>query len=254
MKYVLTNWKMYVAGSQAADLLRAVQDGLEQRLGADGGLPRVIVCPPFVSLAPLQAMVDRRLVRLGAQNCHWEESGPYTGEVSPTMLAGLVDYVLIGHSERRAVGETDDQVARKVAAAAETGLTPILFVGEDEPSSGAADDTERRLESGLAGVDLGRRHAVIVYEPTWAIGADRPAEAGHVQEIVARLKDKLAGLGAERPEVIYGGTINAENVDRYAGIGVLDGVGATRAGLDARELLCIVDQVAAAAGSEGGLS
>ncbi len=248
MRYVLANWKMYVAGSQAEELLRAVQLGLERRLAGGHELPRVIVCPPFVSLAPLEAMVDRRLVCLGAQNCHWEETGPYTGEVSPTMLAGLVDYVLIGHSERRAVGETDEQIALKVAAAAEAGLTPILFAGEDEPSSGAAEGTERRLELGLARLDFDRHHALIVYEPTWAIGAERPAEAGHVQEMVARLKDKLVVLGAKRAEVIYGGTVNADNVDRYAGIAVLDGVGATRGSLDAKELLHITDRVAAGVG------
>jgi len=246
MKYVLANWKMYVAGRQAEQLLGAVQAGVRQRRGADRRLPEVVVCPPFVSLARLADQVDRRLVRLGAQNCHWEAYGPYTGEVSPAMLAGLVDYVLIGHSDRRAAGETEGQIARKVAAAAGAGLVPVLFVGEDEPSDGAAQDTERRLESGLAHVDLGRHQAVIVYEPTWAIGAERPAEAGHVQQIVARLKDRLAQLGATRPEVIYGGTVNAGNVDDYAAIGVLDGVGATRAGLDARELLRIVDRVAAA--------
>lgn len=246
MRYVLANWKMYVAGSRAAELLRAVQSGLEERLAADVGAPRVIVCPPFVSLPPLAELLDPRLVRLGAQNCHWEQDGPYTGEVSPTMLAGLADYVLIGHSERRAVGETDERIAGKVAAAAEAGLTPILFVGEDEPSSGggAGEEAKRRLERGLAELDLHRRHALIVYEPTWAIGAERPAEPEHVEAIVAQLKDKLSDLGAKRTEVIYGGTVNAENVDSFAAIEALDGVGATRASLDARELLRIVDRVA----------
>lgn len=246
MKYVLANWKMYLAGDQAAELLRNVQVGLAERFPVGRQPPTLIVCPPFTSLAPLSALVDRRLVQLGAQNCHWEAEGPYTGEISPRMLAGLVDYVLIGHSERRAAGESDDQSARKVAAAAAAGLTPILFVGEDEPTSSATDQAERRLGRGLAEVDLERRHVLIVYEPTWAIGVDRPADSRHVRGVVEQLKDRLGELGARRPEVIYGGTVNAGNVEQFTGIEVLDGVGATRGSLEASELLRIVERVASA--------
>ena len=246
MEYVLSNWKMYVAGQRAAELLEGVQAALAHWSSDGREPPTVIVCPPFVSLAPLQALVDRRLVRLGAQNCHWEAEGPYTGEVSPTMLAGLVEYVLIGHSERRAAGETDEQIAKKMSAAAEAGLTPILFVGEDEPTSGATAETERRLERGLSGLDLDRHQVLVVYEPTWAIGAERPAEPEHVEAVARQLKGRLRELGVGQPKIIYGGTVNADNVDQFAAIEALDGVGATRAGLEASELLRIVDRVAAA--------
>jgi len=246
MKYVLANWKMYLAGDKAAELLQTAQAGLAERFPLGSEPPTLIVCPPFTSLAPLSPLVDRRLVQLGAQNCHWEAEGPYTGEVSPRMLAGLVDYVLIGHSERRAAGESDAQIARKVAAAAEAGLTPILFVGEDEPTSSATEEAERRLERGLADVDLERRHVLIVYEPTWAIGADRPADSRHVRGVVEQLKDRLGELGLTWPEVIYGGTVNVDNVEQFTAIDVLDGVGATRGSLEASDLLRIVDRVAAA--------
>jgi triosephosphate isomerase len=246
MKYVLANWKMYLAGDKAAELLQTAQAGLAERFPLGSEPPTLIVCPPFTSLAPLSPLVDRRLARLGAQNCHWEAEGPYTGEVSPRMLAGLVDYVLIGHSERRAAGESDAQIARKVAAAAEAGLTPILFVGEDEPTSSATEEAERRLERGLADVDLERRHVLIVYEPTWAIGADRPADSRHVRGVVEQLKDRLGELGLTWPEVIYGGTVNVDNVEQFTAIDVLDGVGATRGSLEASDLLRIVDRVAAA--------
>ena len=245
MKYVLANWKMYLAGDKAAELLQTAQAGLAERFPLGSEPPTLIVCPPFTSLAPLSPLVDRRLVQLGAQNCHWEAEGPYTGEVSPRMLAGLVDYVLIGHSERRAAGESDAQIARKVAAAAEAGLTPILFVGEDEPTSSATEEAERRLERGLADVDLERRHVLIVYEPTWAIGADRPADSRHVRGVVEQLKDRLGELGLTWPEVIYGGTVNVDNVEQFTAIDVLDGVGATRGSLEASDLLRIVDRVAA---------
>lgn len=246
MRYVLANWKMYLGGEQAEELLQTAQAGLRERFPIGTEPPTLIVCPPFTSLAPLSALVDRRLVQLGAQNCHWEPEGPYTGEVSPRMLAGLVDYVLIGHSERRAAGESDDQIAKKVAAAAEEGLTPILFVGEDEPTSGALDEAERRLERGLGEVDLGRRHVLVVYEPTWAIGSDRPADSPHVRGVVEQLKHRLGELGAKRPEIIYGGTVNVDNVEQFTGIEVLDGVGATRGSLEASELLRIVERVASA--------
>lgn len=246
MTYVLANWKMYPTTRRAMELLTTIQAELGHRRAAGQTTPRVIVCPPFVSLAPLRAVLDHELVALGAQNCHWETEGPYTGEISLPMLEGLVDYVLIGHSERRAAGETDEQLARKVSAVAGAGLTPVLFVGEDEPSDRALEETERRLERGLAEVDVAESHVLIVYEPTWAIGGEEAASARHVLEVVEQLKAHLHDLGARAPEVIYGGTVNRENVDELAGVRALDGVGATRASLDADELMTIVDRLVAA--------
>lgn len=244
MKYVLSNWKMYPSRDDALDLLRAVQAGLGER--DQGGEVEVILCPPFVSLEAAHAAHDPQLVSLGAQNCHEELAGPYTGEISVRMLEGLVDYVLIGHSERRAAGETDEQIARKVATVAEAGVVPILFVGEDEPTEDALEQTERRLAAGLGRVELASVEVVVVYEPTWAIGADEPADAVHVEDVVAQLKARLRELGSPDPRVIYGGTVNARNVDQFAGLAILDGVGATRAGLDPDEFLRIVDRLAAA--------
>ena len=102
--YVLANWKMYLGPAETAALFARVQDGLRAQARSSEALPVVIVCPTAISLTAIGAMADRRLVRLGAQNCHWEPSGPYTGEISPAMLAGLVDYVMVGHSERRRSG------------------------------------------------------------------------------------------------------------------------------------------------------
>jgi triosephosphate isomerase (TIM) len=248
MKYVLSNWKMYVGGSPAAELLTAVQAGLRERFPSGSVPVSVVLCPPFVSLVPLRAVIDPRLVRLGAQNCHWESEGPFTGEISPTMLQDLVDYVLIGHSERRAAGDTDEQIAKKVTAVAGAGLTPILFVGEDEPTDDAIERTDRRLIEGLAGVDLSEREVPVVYEPTWAFGASEAAPADHVRGVVDQLKNRLRELGARDPRVIYGGTVTADNVEQFAALEVLDGVGATRAGLDPDGFLRIVDRVAAAGG------
>lgn len=244
MKYLLANWKMHTTVDQALALVQAIQQGLRERAARGQQLPSVILCPPFVSLAPLQAVVDQRLVRLGAQNCHWEKEGPHTGEISPVMLTGLAQYVLVGHSERRAACESDEQIARKVAAAAEAGLTPILFVGEDEPGAGARSQTEHRLRQGISRTDLGQQPLLVVYEPVWAIGADRAADAQYVREIVTALKDLLRRLGASDPEILYGGTVNKENIEQFATLQVLDGVGATRASLNAQGFLTMIDRVA----------
>ncbi len=243
MRYVLANWKMYPTVNEALELLDAIQTGLRERVDDAGGLPRVIVCPPFVSLVPLRALADGRLVRLGAQNCHWALTGPHTGEISPKMLKGLVDYVLVGHSERRAAGETDEQVARKVAAVAESGLIPVLFVGEDDRGDDGIALTEHRLRQGLSRIDLRSHPFLVVYEPSWAIGAEKAAPADHVGRAVEHLKAVLAGLGASTPEVVYGGTVAEDNIDELARLDVLDGVGATRGSLDAERFLQIIDQV-----------
>jgi triosephosphate isomerase len=243
VKYLLANWKMHTTVEQALALVQAIQKGLRERAIRGQLLPSVIVCPPFVSLAPVQAVIDKRLIRLGAQNCHWEKQGPHTGEISPVMLTGLAQYVLVGHSERRVTGESDGQIARKVAAAAEADLTPILFVGEDQPGAGARSQTEHRLREGISRIDLSRQDVLVVYEPTWAIGADRAADPHYVQEMVTRLKDVLRRLETSEPEVLYGGTVNEETIQHFARLDVLDGVGATRASLNAQDLLAMIDQV-----------
>jgi triosephosphate isomerase (TIM) len=244
VKYLLANWKMHTTVDQAVALAQAIQQGLWERARRGQQLPTVIVCPPFVSLVSLRAVVDERLVRLGAQNCHWDQEGAHTGEISPMMLTGLVQYVLVGHSERRAAGESDEQIARKVATAAEAGLTPILFVGEDEPGAGARSQTAHRLRHGISRIDLSQQAVLVVYEPAWAIGADCAADAEHVHEMVAGLKDLLRRLGAGEPEVLYGGTVKKENIEQFARLDVLDGVGATRASLDAHGFLAMIDRMA----------
>lgn len=245
MRYFLANWKMHTTVDQALTSLEAIQTAL--RAGATPGadpLPRPIVCPPFVSLVPMREVVDDGLVALGAQNCHWEREGPYTGEVSPAMLEGLVDYVMVGHSERRAAGETDDQMARKVAAVVDAGIVPILFVGEEEPTDAAVPETQEQLDRRLRLIDPAAQELLVVYEPAWAVGAERAAGADHVGRVVRAVKDHLGRRGVEDPLVLYGGTVNDENVEDFAGVGTLDGLGATRASLDAERLVGLLERIA----------
>ncbi len=244
MRYVLANWKMYPTIEQARAVLAGVQAGLADQVDAESRLPRVIVCPPFVALAPLRALVDDRLVRLGAQNCHWEQRGPYTGEISASMLRGLVDYVMVGHSERRTAGEADEQIAAKVAAVAAAGLVPIVFVGEDDVDDDPCGATEERLRRALSRIDPTAQPFVVVYEPAWAIGAAKPAPRDHVRRAVHHLKAVLAELGTPKPVVLYGGAVDEDNLDQLLSLENLDGVGATRATLDADSFLHIIDRVA----------
>ena len=234
---------MHTTVEEAEGVCRALRDGLRERARRGQAPPTVIVCPPFVSLEPVRDLIDTELMGLGAQNCHWEPAGPYTGEVSVTMLKGVVDYVMVGHSERRAAGETDTQVAKKMAAVAEAGMVPILFVGEEEPTEDAARHTDEQLMEGLSLFDAANRDVLVVYEPAWAIGADHAADPSHVSNEVGRLKGRLRELGSAEPEVIYGGTVNLENIDRFAELEVLDGVGATRASLDAGDFMRLLDRV-----------
>ncbi len=243
MEYVLANWKMYPTIDEARGLVETIQAGLRERVRAGAALPRVIICPPFVSLVPLRAVVDDQLVRLGAQNCHWSREGPYTGEISPEMLRGLVQYVLVGHSERRAMGETDEQIARKVAAVSRSGLVPILFVGEDERGGDAIGRTEQQLRQALSLIDVTSQPILVVYEPVWAIGVERPAPAEDVARAVEHIKAVLAETGRSQAEVLYGGSVAEDNIDALAHLEILDGVGATRTGLQPECFLGMIDRL-----------
>lgn len=247
MDYVLSSWKMYLTVSETERLFGAVHDGLRQRVDSGQALPRVIICPSFLSLVALRSSADLRVVALGAQNCHWEDEGPYTGEISATMLRGFAEFVLVGHSERRDAGETEDQIARKVAAAARHGLVPILLVGEDDHGANALRQVEARLRHGVSLVDLAEQDVVFVYEPTWAIGKDETAPADRIGRSVSHLKGVLRELGAQDPKFIYGGSVDEDNLDDLLQIDVLDGVGVGRASLDAPRFLGIIDRVASAA-------
>lgn len=243
MSFLLANWKMYTTTTEAVALFADIQQGLRQRANAGRALPLPIICPPFLSLALIRSLVDHDLVRLGAQNCHWEPQGPHTGEISAPMLKELVDYVMVGHSERRRAGETDEQIAAKMAAAAASGLIPILFVGEDERTDSAASQSEQRLLAGLSAVDPARCPVLVAYEPTWAVGAEAPADVAYVEAVVERLKARMVELGIEDPQIIYGGTVTADNVGQFAELKSLDGVGATRGSLNADAFLAMVDQL-----------
>ncbi len=181
----------------------------------------ILVCPPFTGLEAAARMLKGTPIKLGAQNMHWEDAGAYTGEVSPLMLKEMCQYVIIGHSERRAYfGETDQTVNRRVRAALSHGLTPIVCVGETLEENEAAQTAEvvsRQVRMGLGDLPASSvRGLVIAYEPVWAIGTGKaatPTGASDVIEVVIRpaleylFDDELA----QTTRVLYGGSMKPEN-------------------------------------------
>ncbi|HZP28709.1 MAG TPA: triose-phosphate isomerase, partial [Acidimicrobiia bacterium] len=204
----------------------------------------VVICPPFTDIRPLQNLMDADKIPmiLGAQNCHWEDQGAYTGEVSPPMLAKLnVRYVIVGHSERRQLfGETDPMVNKKLLALQEDGLTPIACLGETLAERDAGITFEvlhRQLAGMLEGIDPATLPGVVIaYEPVWAIGTGKTAKSSDAQSAHAFLRDRLRawhGEVADRVRILYGGSVKPDNAAELMAQPDVDGVLVGGASLDA---------------------
>jgi triosephosphate isomerase len=212
----------------------------------------VSVHPPFTDIRSVQTLIeaDEIPLRLGAQNCHWEEKGAFTGEVSPAFLAKLnVAYVICGHSERRELfGETDETVARKVNAVFKHGMTPIMCVGEtlDEREAGATESKVLgQVRSGLSGCSAAQVGVlVIAYEPIWAIGTGRTATAHDAQTVCGAIRGAVSEqFGAEAAAAVriqYGGSVKAANIAELMAQPDIDGALVGGASLDADEFARIV--------------
>lgn len=245
--FIAGNWKMHKTIEEAVALvteLRALLDGLE---GID-----VAVCPPFPALAAVRQALAGSAIRVGAQNMHWEEAGAFTGEVSPRMLVGLCDCVIIGHSERRThFGETDEMVNRKLRAALAHGLTPIVCVGENLEQN-RAGQTEAvvgaQVRAAFAGVDAETaRRVVIAYEPIWAIGTGVPAYGPDAARIIgevvrATLADLYSDEIAQAICIQYGGSVTPANIAEFMREPEIDGALVGGASLRAGDFAAIVRQ------------
>ena len=215
---VAGNWKMNTTVSEAAALAVEVRNGADGVSGVD-----LVLCPPAISLVAVGDAVKGSAVKVGAQNMHFEDSGAFTGEVSPAMLQGFCDYVIIGHSERRQMfAETDESVNLKVKAAQAAGLKPIMCVGEtlEQREAGqAADFISGQVRAGLSGV-TDAANLVVAYEPIWAIGTGQSATPETAAEIVGGVVlQTLRGIfgdAAENISLLYGGSMNAGNARDYA--------------------------------------
>jgi triosephosphate isomerase len=218
--FVAGNWKMFKTAAEARVLMLELLPGLSAIQGVE-----IVICPPFTSILPVAALLEGTGIGVGAQNMHWKESGAYTGEVSPTMLAEFCKYVIIGHSERRAYfGETDSSVNRKVKAALAHGLVPVLCVGETLVENEAGITREivtRQVKEGLDGIDSASIPSIVIaYEPVWAIGTGRAATAEGANQVIAdiirRLLNEMYGEHlAQEVRILYGGSVKASNAGEF---------------------------------------
>lgn len=239
------NWKMHLKLSQAVQLAQAVVTA--------GGICTdrdIMIAPPFTALASVVATVAGSNIQVGAQNVCWEKEGAFTGEISPAMLNDLgVGMAIIGHSERRQIfGEDNSMINRKLHAALNAGITPVLCIGEtlDDREAGATLTVlETQLCEGLKNVTA--KHittVVLAYEPIWAIGTGKTASKEQAQEIHAFLRGLLTGMYekniAETVRILYGGSVKPENIDELMAQPDIDGALVGGAALNAESFERII--------------
>jgi triosephosphate isomerase len=243
---VAGNWKLNKTAPEARRLIMA----LRNRLAGIDASAEVVVCPPMVALETAVDAAKESSIRIGSQNVYWEPKGAFTGEVSPDMLAAIgVEYVLIGHSERRGLfHETDDDVMRKLGSVLTGPLTPVVCLGEvlEDRESGRTDEVvERQVRAALretAPDHCGR--LVIAYEPVWAIGTGKtatPEMANAVHRLIRRLiTDMFGGRAADQVPLLYGGSVKPENAAALMAESDIDGVLVGGASLDAEGFADII--------------
>ena len=246
-KIVGANWKMNMMQAESARFV----ESLLLEIG-DMADVEVVIVPPFTAIAKvMEALGSAQNIKVGAQNMHWERSGAFTGEISAALLRDLfVHYVVLGHSERRRLfGETNEIVNRKVRAAHEASLRPIVCVGEtlDQRDRGNVDKIlSIQLRGSVAGLESKQlQETVIAYEPVWAIGTGRNATPEQAQEAHAfirrTLRDMADDTTAERVRIQYGGSVKPENARDLMSQPDIDGALVGGASLDPRSFAQIVN-------------
>jgi triosephosphate isomerase len=231
------NWKMNGLTAQSASLAEAI------RAGADRAACELLVCPPFTQLASVARILAGSQVAVGGQDCHTEEQGAHTGDISPVMLRDAgASWVILGHSERRQNhGETDELVREKVVTATNAGLNPIVCVGETEEQRQSGRETEivgwqisGSLPQGFAGT--------VAYEPVWAIGTGRTATEKDVAMMHAFIREELVrqfGAGGRAIRILYGGSVKPSNAAALLAVPEVGGALVGGASLSAEDFLAI---------------
>ena len=251
MSLIAANWKMNTTVGEATKLVHNMLGALDEIVNIEK-----VVCPPFISLVTVAEMLRGSSIKLGVQNMYFEDRGAYTGEISPSMLAGLCQFAIIGHSERRQYfNETGEIINKKVKAALGAGITPILCIGEkleDNEVGKTAEVGSRQLDSALTGMDsLGG--TVIAYEPVWAIGSGKSATGEQASETIALIREKVASLydieTARNMCILYGGSVTAGNIAEFVSQPEIDGALVGGASLKAEQFISIVRQTAEIRGS-----
>ncbi len=255
---LIANWKMNLTPHEASLLVHR----LDKKVEADRNV-RVIICPPYIDLYPVAKDLNSAKFKLGSQNLHHEDAGAHTGEVSAAMLHGMVEYAIIGHSERRREeGERDDVIAKKVAAAIRHNITPILCVGDrladrmQGHSRRVVNDQLTACLSMLTADELGS--IIITYEPVWAIssgdGHGTFAKPYEVAPMIQSIRDSIEDLYGEgygtSALVLYGGSCNPDNTRAYVELPGVDGLLVGGASLNYEEFASMIKTAQAVAGAE----
>lgn len=253
---VIGNWKMNTTVKEAIFLVEQLKPNLKDIKNVD-----IVVCPPYVSLTSLYPLLAGSNIKLGAQNIHWEEGGAYTGEISFKMISDFCEYVILGHSERREhFGESDDQVAKKVKTALENNIIPIICVGEkkEQRDKGLAEATvEKQLENCFANTQIPSPKSqlpIIAYEPVWAIGTGQICKPEDATEIILSIRetisDKFTKDIAQNIRILYGGSVDSDNVGNFTKEEEIDGFLVGGASIKAEEFIRIVKKVATSTKSQ----
>ncbi|HEX8390368.1 MAG TPA: triose-phosphate isomerase [Candidatus Saccharimonadales bacterium] len=241
---IVGNWKMHLNLHQSSLLLHRLAEKTPVHRGVEA-----VLMPNLLTLQSLSLQINHRQFKLGAQNCYWRDEGPYTGEISATMLRGLVSYVLVGHSERRHVfHETERDIRHKVQAAVRNGIKPILCVGEtaQEHADGETPHVlHDQVVSGLLNITSEEvENLTVAYEPVWAIGTDKAAHPSDVSAAANVIRQNVAALygkkAATHMRVLYGGSVSASNARAFLDTPGVDGLLVGGASLKADEFTAIV--------------
>lgn len=247
-KLIVANWKMNFTIVEALKFFAGLRHEFKGVADCE-----VVVCPPFTALYAFDEAFAETPYKLGAQNMHWEEAGPFTGEVSPNFLKELnVQYVILGHSERRThFGETDQGVNKKVDAALQKDLIPIVCVGEtkEEYEQGAGwTKVESQMKKTLDGQGRGAIEKMVwAYEPIWAIGTGKHATPEHAQKMAEEMRNLLTrsldGPTAQTMRILYGGSVSGENAESFLHQRDIDGLLVGGASLDPKVFAGIIGAV-----------
>ena len=241
---IIANWKMKLGSKESQKLALAIKHNFVNR-------HQVVICPSFLDLIDMGQILKNSSIKLGAQDCFWETEGAFTGEISPKHLkeAGC-EYAILGHSERRRhLGETDEIVHQKVKMALSAGLIPIICVGEtfEQRQEGAKDYVLiQQTTKALEGISVSQDQAIIIaYEPVWVIGSGQavePAEAEAAHQVIWQtLFDFFPSeLVKNNMSVIYGGSVDSDNVSSFTNLQNTNGVLVGTASLDAKEFIDLV--------------
>lgn len=225
------NWKMNTTLREGLNLILDIHDGLATIPAKEKKLVDVLICPPYITLKKACEIIDHEIL-LGAQNVFWQEKGAFTGEISPCMLQDLVDYVIIGHSERRQFfQETDESVNKKIKACLAYDLHPILCIGEPldiRQANKQKTYVTQQVQQGLVQIQKSDASKLtLAYEPIWAIGTGQAASAQQAQEIIVEIRKTLSAIFSEKLSqeirILYGGSTDANNIEGFLNQPDIDG-------------------------------